>query len=101
MADVEVAHEPLLSRFVARLQGSDGVAFLQYAVTTAASPPYMDLQHTFTPENMRGKGVAGKMVAAAFSHARKMGMKIIPSCSYIPVWVRRHPEEIDLVLSPQ
>ena len=30
-------------------------------------------------------------------HARQHGMKIKPVCSYVVVWLRRHPEAADLV----
>lgn len=102
-----MSHEPHNSRFVVHLagfgDGDDGsdMASLSYALTPGSSSPCMDLQHTYTPEAMRGRGVAGRLVAAAFAHARENGMKVIPTCSYIPVWVRRHPEEMDIVRAPE
>jgi uncharacterized protein len=101
MAAVE--HDQNNSRFVWRVpEAGDGgeVAFLSYVLLTASTPPVMDLTHTFTPVSMRGRGVAGKLVAAAFAYARENDMKIIPSCSYIPAWVARHPAEADLVRGP-
>jgi uncharacterized protein len=98
---VEVEHEQRGRRFILRLPEAGGeVAFLAYELTRTSTPAVLDLQHTFTPVSMRGKGVAGKLVAAAFAFARAENMKIIPTCSYIPVWVKRHPGEADLVRSP-
>lgn len=99
MADVE--HDAAGSRFVLRLpEAGDEVAFLAYTLTRTPTPGILDLQHTFTPVSMRGKGVAGKLVSAAFAYARAEGLKVIPSCSYIPVWLKRHPDQADLVRSP-
>ena len=33
-----------------------------------------------------------QVVAQAFEYAKDNGYKIIPSCSYIPVFVKRNPE---------
>ena len=48
--------------------------------------------HTFTPPELRGQGVAGKLFDAMVAHAVRMGYKIIPGCPYIGVKFRRNPE---------
>lgn len=97
---VEVEHEPANSRWVAKLAGSADIAFLEYALNDKSTPKLLDLRHTFTPLSMRGKGIAGHMVKAAFQYARANSMKVIPTCTYIPVWVRRNPDFADVVESP-
>lgn len=100
----EVEHDEAGRRFVLRpAAASAGAeeAFLSYELLRTPTPGILDLQHTFTPEAMRGKGVAGRLVGAAFAHARANNLKVVPSCTYIPVWLRRHPGEADLVHSPE
>lgn len=87
-----VRHEPSRDRFVLLLEdGSE--AYLAYEKVGGA----LDFQHTWTPPQHRGKGLAEKVVRAGFAYARAHGLKVIPSCPYIPVYLRRHPEEKDLV----
>lgn len=52
--------------------------------------------HTFVPDEMRGKGVAGKLVDALIEDARAQGFRISPDCSYVEAAFRRHPEWADL-----
>jgi uncharacterized protein len=94
----QVEHEPHSKRFVLRL--NDEVAFLEYEVVDRATPPMWDFRHTFCPESMRGKGIAGKIVQVAFDYARENNIKVIPTCSYVPVWLSRHPSYTDVVGAP-
>lgn len=57
----------------------------------------MDLNHTYVPYQLRGKGIAAKLVEAVLEYARLNGIKIIPSCSYVEAYLQRHPEYEDLL----
>ncbi len=52
----------------------------------------IDIYHTFTPEKLRGRGIAGKLAEAAFEYAKKNNLKVIPTCPYIPKFLETHPE---------
>lgn len=52
--------------------------------------------HTFTPPQARGKGIAFKLVEALIKDARETGFTIIPACPYVAVQFDRHPEWADL-----
>ena len=52
----------------------------------------MMLVHTEVPPQHEGKGYASMLVRAAFDHARENGMDVLPVCSYVGAWARRHPE---------
>ncbi len=56
----------------------------------------MILTHTFVPPELRDKGVAERLVTAALEHARAEGLKVVPQCSYVETFLRRHPEFADL-----
>ena len=53
--------------------------------------------HTGVPPALRGRGIAGKLTAAALDYARDHDLKIVPLCSYVAAYVERHPEYQSLV----
>jgi uncharacterized protein len=48
--------------------------------------------HTLVPAELRGRGIAEKLVRAALGWARAEKRRIVPACSYVEAFVRRHPE---------
>ena len=55
--------------------------------------------HTVTPPELRGRGVASRVVKAALADVRARGFKIVPACSFVTDYVARHPEVGDLVVT--
>ncbi len=53
--------------------------------------------HTETPRQWQGGGVAGALVKAGLDAAREAGVKVIPTCSYVAMYMKRHRETHDLV----
>jgi uncharacterized protein len=85
---MKVEHDVQHSRFVVPLD--NGEAELVYAM---AGDDAIDLQHTAVPPADRNQGIADTMVRAALAYAREHRLRVIPSCSYVRAWFRRHPEE--------
>ena len=54
------------------------------------------LPHVFVPPELRGGGVAGKLMQEIVDHARKNSMKIHPVCPYAVAWMDKHKESQDL-----
>jgi predicted GNAT family acetyltransferase len=52
----------------------------------------MMLVHTEVPPQLEGHGIASILVQAAFDHAKAQGWDVLPVCSYVSSWARRHPE---------
>ena len=52
----------------------------------------MVIVHTEVPPTLEGRGIAAALVRAAFAYAREHGLKVMPACSYVRAYVRRHPE---------
>lgn len=50
------------------------------------------LTHTFVPEAYEGRGVGAQLVAAALTDIRRQGLKVVPQCSFVAVYIKRHPE---------
>lgn len=51
--------------------------------------------HTEVPPESEGKGIGSQLVRFALDDARKRGFKIVPACSFVAAFVRRHPEYDD------
>ena len=56
------------------------------------------LPHVEADPALRGKGAAGRLMQGVVAQARAAGLKIRPTCSYAVAWMRRHPEEQDLLV---
>jgi predicted GNAT family acetyltransferase len=52
----------------------------------------MQMFHTEVPVAFEGRGIAASLVRAAIDYARENGLKILPACSYVRVYMRHHPE---------
>jgi len=52
----------------------------------------MMLVHTEVPPQLEGRGFASTLVRAAFEHAKQNGWDVLPVCSFVAAWARRHPE---------
>lgn len=91
MADVDVINNTQTHRFEVKLEGE--TAFAEYRL----KPGQIILPHTVVPPAFEGKGVAGALARAAFGYAREQGLKVIPTCSFMAGWVKKHPEQHDIV----
>jgi predicted GNAT family acetyltransferase len=87
---VVVRHNVEEMRFEVAVGGSLAVADYEM------KPGVMVLTHTFVPVELRGQGLAEKLVRAALDHARAERLKVVPACSYVGVFLQRHPEYQDL-----
>jgi len=58
---------------------------------------HVDMLHTEVEPEYEGQGLASKLARSALDDARSQGLKVIPSCSYIAEYVRRHPEYEDIL----
>ena len=52
----------------------------------------MHMTHTEVPPALAGKGIAAALVAAALEYARRAHLKVNPACSYVRLYMQRHPE---------
>ena len=57
----------------------------------------MIFTHTVVPPELRGRGIAEKLVRAALAEARTAKRKVVPTCSYVAKFIERHKEYQDLV----
>lgn len=64
-------------------------SILEYRTVDAQT---LDFHHTYVPDALRGRGVAALLAKAGLAFAKQQGFKVIPSCSYIEVYLQRHPQ---------
>lgn len=88
---LDIVHHAIPGRFVVEVDGH--VARLDYEQDQGV----MHINHTVVPEAIGGRGIAGRLVQAAFRHARDEGWKVRPECSYAAAWAGKHPDVADLL----
>ena len=54
------------------------------------------LSHTEVPEAAEGEGIGGALVRAAFDHARREGLRVVPVCPFVAAWLERNPDQADI-----
>lgn len=88
----EPGEKPGTGRYLARL-GAGLEAVLEYS---RAANDVLSADRTFTPTPMRGRGIAGRLVARMAADARREGFRIRPACPYVTDWFDRHPDAADV-----
>ncbi|MBA3260345.1 MAG: N-acetyltransferase [Gemmatimonadales bacterium] len=89
---MQIDHDTEAHRFQVQLPA--GTAILAY---TPSGEKTLEMYSTYVPVAARGQGVAAALVEAALAYARAGGYRVIPSCWYVALWIRRHPEHADLL----
>jgi uncharacterized protein len=84
LSDIEVRHEETEHRFVATVDGVD--AYLLYA---PLGDGRVDFRSTYSPPELRGRGVAAVIVKKALEWARGEELEVVPSCSYVQRYLER------------
>jgi uncharacterized protein len=63
-------------------------------------PDTIVLIHTEIDPAFEGRGLGSKLIAWALKDIRDRGLKLKPVCPFVRAYLRRHPEEQDLVDRP-
>ena len=90
-SEVLVRHNPQSSRFETEVDGQ--LARCDYRM----QDDVMNLVHTEVPPALEGRGIGAALVRAALEHAAAEGLRVRPRCSYVSVYLARHPEYRRLV----
>ena len=88
---VAVTHNAARQRFEATVDGQLCVADYQLRGNV------MWMTHTGVPTAVGGRGIAAELVRVALAWAEEKGYTVEPSCSYVGVYMRRHPETLKLL----
>lgn len=88
-----VTHEPDADRYTVH----DAAGELQGFIVYDSSPGQLRLLHAEVPPFLRNKGVSSDVVKAILDHLRAESTdRIVPSCPFVVMWMRRHPEYADV-----
>jgi uncharacterized protein len=83
---IDVRHNEAASRFEATIDG------LLCRADYRLEDGIMRMHHTEVPAALEGRGIASRLVRAALAYADANDLKVLPQCSYVAAYVRRHPE---------
>jgi len=78
---MEVIHDIEKQKFFVVIDGLE--SHLEYVKVENV----LNLNYTYVPSELRGKGIAGKIVKAALTYGKDNKLKIIPSCSYVADYI--------------
>jgi uncharacterized protein len=70
-----------------------------YLTYEQVSDGVLDFKSTFVPAVFRGRGMAEDLVKAGLGYARDNRYTVIPTCSYVDAYIRRHPDEYGPLLA--
>ena len=88
---LEVRHDAQAGRFEAVVDG------LLCVCEYRQDGQVLLFTHTEVPRALAGRGIAAALVGAALAWARHEGYAVKPLCSYVALYMRRHPQTQDLL----
>ena len=92
MSDLVVRDNPEELRYEA-LRDGELVGIVRYRI----EPGVVVLVHTEVDEAVEGTGVGSQLVRGALDDLRARGLELVPVCPFVAAYLRRHPEDADLV----
>lgn len=87
---LQVIHNPNENRFETRV--GEYLSKLDYL----QDGKNFVITHVGVHPELRGQGVAGRIVEVSLAYAKEKSLRVIPMCSYAASFIRRHPEYLDL-----
>ena len=88
---VNIEHNTEQQRFAITVEGL--LCVCDYHVSAGVAT----FTRTVVPPALAGRGLAAALVEAALAWARQERLKVRPACSYVAVYMRRHPQTLDLM----
>ncbi|RAI44030.1 GNAT family N-acetyltransferase [Rhodoplanes roseus] len=85
MAD-EVRDNAAQARFELDADGQLAVAYYRL------SGDVITFTHTEVPRALRGQGIASRLVRGALDSAKDRGLAVVPACSFVADFIKRHPD---------
>ena len=86
-----IEHNVLGQCFELKLEGYRCV--LDYTLNNQV----MTVTHTGVPSELGGRGLAAEITKFALDYAQAQGWKVVPQCSYVAAYIKKHPEYAPLV----
>lgn len=83
----EITHNLQTHRFETVEDGITG--YVEYEPYSGG----IDITHTIVPKAIGGRGIAADLVKEALEYAGVNGLKVIPTCSYVRVYLERYKDQ--------
>jgi predicted GNAT family acetyltransferase len=90
-----VRDNPAAQRYEMDIAGKS--AFITYR----RSPGAITLVHAEVPQELSRRGIGSQLARGALELARAQGCKVVPRCSFIANFVKKHAEFQDLIVDPR
>ena len=88
----DIRHNEEESQFETTIDGHIAVAAYDLE-----EPNRIVFTHTVVPDALSGRGIAGAIVKQALDYAREQKLTVVPQCSYVAAFIKRHDEYQDLL----
>jgi predicted GNAT family acetyltransferase len=88
----DIRHNAEQSQFETTVDGK--VAYAEYDLE---DPSRIVFTHTIVPDELSGRGIAAQLVQHGLEYARDNNLTVVPQCSYVAAFIRRHSEYQDLL----
>ena len=96
MDDPDFSDNPQAHRFELRMNG-EVAAFSEYNLLADA----VMLTHTEVLPQFEGQGLGSKLAKSVLAEVRQRGLHVIPVCTFMAGYIRKHAEYLDLVTPEQ
>ena len=80
------------SRYETSVEGQ--MAFAEYDLE---EPNRIVFTHTIVPQELSGRGIANALVKHALDDVRTRKLKVVPQCSFVEAFIKRHAEYQNLL----
>lgn len=82
-----IIHDEENKKFVTTIDGYE--ATLEYKITNEKT---INFYRTYVPDELRGKGIAGKLTNKGIEYAIEKRLKVIPGCSYVSSFFKKNQQ---------
>ena len=89
--DYQVKHCPERNCF--EIYKEEYTGYLEYDITA----DLLIILHTIVPPLLQGEGMGSTLVKTAFDYASDHQLKVVPSCYFSQIWLKKHPSYMILI----
>lgn len=86
-----IRHNDNKQQFEITINGN--TAYVEYKLADGL----IDFTSTLVPKELEGKGIGARLVQHALEYARANKLKVIPTCPFVNIYIKRHKEYQDLL----
>lgn len=86
-----IRHNDNKHQFEITINGN--TAYVEYKLADGL----IDFTHTLVPKELEGKGIGARLVQHTLEYARTNKLKVIPTCPFVNIYIKRHKEYQDLL----